>query len=86
MVCSWRLRPYAFANVRRPTQIREEAERRQRREFEALQERERLAYEAECAAASEMGLPPPAPRQPPQMPASQLPTTFREQVRAAWLE
>ena len=63
-----------------PTQIREEAERRQRKEFEAAQERQRKEIEAERAAAAEMGieLAPRAP-QPIIPPPQQLPRNFREQ-------
>lgn len=62
-----------------PTQLREEAERRQRKEFEMAQERQRKEIEAEQIAAREMGIEI-APRAPqPIMPPPQLPNNFREQ-------
>jgi len=62
-----------------PTQVREDAERRQRAEFEAVQKRDQAAYEAEVAAAAEMGIEiaPRAVRPMPMMPA--LPANFKEQ-------
>jgi len=62
-----------------PTQLREDAERRQRMEYEAAAKREQEAYEAEVAAAAEMGIEiaPRASRPMPVMPA--LPTNFKEQ-------
>lgn len=59
--------------------MREQAERRQRKEFEKAQEQQRAAYEAERAAAAEMGieLAPHVPQPMLQMP--QLPTNFKEQ-------
>jgi len=58
-----------------PTQLREEADRRQRREME-LVEGERREYEASCAYAAANGLemPPPPMRQ-----VTPMPTSFREQ-------
>ena len=61
-----------------PTQLREEAQRRQTRDYERAQEQQRKEIEAEVAAAAEMGIEiAPQPRAPIQMPA--LPTSFREQ-------
>ena len=61
-----------------PTQLREEAQKRQQREFERATQRQHAEIEAERQAAAEMGLeieraPPP----PIIMPA--LPTSFKEQ-------
>jgi len=62
-----------------PTQVREEAERRQRKEYEVAQEQQRLQIQAEQAAAAEMGIEL-APRAvQPLMPPPQLPNNFREQ-------
>ena len=62
-----------------PTQLREEAQRRQQREFERAQKRQRDEIEAERQAAAEMGieLEPRAPPPPVVMPS--IPTTFKEQ-------
>ena len=62
-----------------PTQLREQAERRQRTEFAAAQERQRREIEEEQRAAAEMGIEL-APRMvQPVMPPPQLPQNFREQ-------
>ena len=61
-----------------PTQLREEAERRIRKEFEAATEKQRREIEAEQAAAAEMGIQIEiAPRPPIIMP--EIPRNFREQ-------
>ena len=61
-----------------PTQLREDAERRQRMEYEAAAKREQEVYAAEVAAAAEMGIEI-APRGPRQMPAMPALPNFKEQ-------
>jgi hypothetical protein len=61
-----------------PTQLREEAERRQRKEYELAQQRQREEIEAERQAAAEMGIEIEHREvRPVAMPA--LPTNFKEQ-------
>ena len=62
-----------------PTQLREEAERRQKLERERLEQADRLAIQAEVEAAREMGieLAPRLPRPEPQL--TPIPTNFVEQ-------
>ena len=62
-----------------PTQLREEAERRQRKEYEAAQERQRKEIAAEQQAALEMGIELPMRAPVPIMPPPQLPRNFKEQ-------
>ncbi|KAL1507424.1 hypothetical protein AB1Y20_015998 [Prymnesium parvum] len=62
-----------------PTQLREEAERRQKLERERLEAADREAIALEVAAAREMGIEL-APREPcPELPVTPLPTVFVEQ-------
>ena len=62
-----------------PTQLREEAERRQRKEYERKLEGQRKEIEEEQSAAAEMGIEL-APRAvQPIMPPPQLPKNFKEQ-------
>jgi hypothetical protein len=58
-----------------PTQLREEAERRHRKELEAAKMAQ-AQYEAESAAAAAEGREPPPP---PQMVITPVPSSFREQ-------
>ncbi|KAL3917641.1 MAG: hypothetical protein SGPRY_006326, partial [Prymnesium sp.] len=62
-----------------PTQLREEAERRQKLERERLEAAEREAIALEVEAARELGIEL-APREPrPELPVTPLPTVFVEQ-------
>ena len=62
-----------------PTQLREDAERRQRNEYQAAQARQAAEIAAEQAAAAEMGIALEPRVVQPVMPPPQIPKNFREQ-------